>query len=141
MKVPYYKQEFPWSCFPTCIRMVLEYHGIKKEEKELRLLLKATFGGWWYYVEMGLESIGLHFYWLEGFSLDKLEELIKNETPVIVSLKISDHPNHTAVVTDITDEFVALHDPEKGADIQISTKPFLKAWNKRKNIAGYLKKI
>ena len=142
MKVPYHKQEFPWSCFPACIKMVLEYYGIKKTEKELRLILKATFGGRWYYVEMGLESLGLYFYWFDGFSLDELKELIKNETPVIVSLKLSEkHPNHTVVVTNIADESITVHDPERGEDIILGVKQFLGAWSKRNNIAGHIKKI
>lgn len=91
MKVPYHKQEFPWSCFAACVRMILNYYGINKSEKELRLLLKATFGSIWYYVQLGLESLGLNFYYFENFSLNELKELIKNETPVIVSLKFSEN--------------------------------------------------
>jgi len=141
MKVPYYKQEFPWSCFPACIKMVLEYYGIKKSEKELRLLLRATFGAIWYYIQLGLESLGLHFYYFEGFSLDELKELTKNKIPVIVSLKFSEkHLNHTVVVVGVTDEFVIVHDPERGENVKMELERFLEAWSKRKHIAGFIKR-
>ena len=143
MIVPFYKQELSWSCFAACVRMVLEYYGIEKSEKELRLLSKTTLeGSEWFYVELGLESIGMHFYLAKGFSLGELKELIKNNTPLIVSLKFSEkHPNHTVVVTDITDKFVVVHDPERGAEMQISIEQFLEAWKKRENRAGFITKI
>lgn len=144
MKVPYYKQEFPWSCFPACIRMLLEFYGIKKGENELRTLLKSTLysGGSWFLVEAGLESLGLHFYYSINFSLEELKALIRNETPVIVSLKLSQmHPNHTVVVTDVTNEFIITNDPEKGENTKIDPKQFLEAWSARGYIAGYIKKI
>ena len=147
MKVPYYKQEFTWSCFATCIKIVLEFIGIKKEEKYLRPLLRITpyTGGSWYYVELGLESLGLHFYWSYGFSLDELKELVKNEIPVIVSLRFESskkyHFNHTVVVTDIEDEFIIINDPERGESIKTGIKEFLETWSERNNIAGYIQKI
>lgn len=144
MKVPYYKQEFPWSCFPACIRMLLEFYGIKKEENELRRLLKSTLhrGGSWFLVELGLESLGLIFYYSVKFSLEELKSLIKDGTPAIVSLNLSErHTNHTVVVIDITEDFVVINDPEKGEGIQLETIKFLEAWSKRGYIAGYIKKV
>lgn len=123
--------------------MLLDYYGIKEEERTLRSLLKVTpyKAGDWFFVELGLESIGLHFYWSYGFSFDELKELVKNNTPVIVSLKFSaKHSNHTVVVTDVTNEFVTIHDPERGENIKIDVKQFLEAWSNRGYITGYLKK-
>lgn len=143
MIVPFYKQEFWHSCFAACVRMLLEYYGIKKSERELRPLLRITpyATGRWFFVELGLESMGLHFYRGFGFSLDELKELIKNEIPVIVSLKFPEHPNHTVVVTEVTDEFITVHDPERGENMQIDTDRFLGAWSERKYLAGFIKKI
>jgi len=141
MIVPFYKQEFWYSCFAACVRMILEYYGIKKSERKLRPLLRVTphATGRWFFVELGLESMGLHFHRGFEFSLDELRELIKNNTPVIVSLKFSEkHLNHTVVVVDITHEFVIVHDPERGENLKVETKQFLEAWSKRSNIAGYI---
>lgn len=138
MKVPFHKQEFWFSCFAACVRMILEYYGIKKTEKEIRKLLKVATAGVWYFVEMGLESLGLHFYWADRFSFDELKGLIRNGTPVIVSLKFPDHPNHTVIVTDTGNEFVTVNDPERGENIRIDIKQFLEAWSNRKYRAGYI---
>mgnify|MGYP001597735444 CR=1 FL=1 len=124
--------------------MVLEFHGLEKEEDELRKLIKATVyvGGSWFLVESAMESLGLHFYYSINFSLDELKDLIKNEIPVIVSLKLSqNHPNHTVVITDVADEFITANDPEKGEGMRIKTRDFLEAWSTRGYIAGYIKKI
>lgn len=147
MKVPYYKQEFPWSCFSASVRMVLEYYGIKKEEKDLRTLLRVTpyTGGAWYYVELGLESLDLNFYWSYGFSLEELKELIEKETPIIVSLRFESadeyHFNHTVVVTYMTSEFVTFNDPEKGESITMGVEEFLERWSGRNFIAGHIKRL
>jgi len=143
MIIPFHKQEFWFSCFASCVRMVLEYYGIRKSERDLRRVLKVIRGGGeWFWVESGLESISLHFYWFHSFSLDELKELIKEEIPVIVSLKLSrEHLNHTVVVIDITDKFVIIHDPERRPNMQMSIDQFMEAWSNRKNIAGYIKKI
>lgn len=142
MIVPFYKQELRWSCFAACVRMLLGYYGIKKGERELRLLSRTTLkGSEWFYVELGLESLGLHFYLARGFSLNELKELIENGIPVIVSLKFPGHPNHTVVATEVTDKFITVHDPERGANMQIDTEQFLEAWKKRENRTGFIKKI
>ena len=64
--------------------------------------------------------------------------------PVVVSIDIAffdgdEHQNHTVVATDITNEFVIVHDPERGEGIQIDIKQFLDAWSNRGYIAGYIK--
>ena len=147
MKVPYHRQEFPWSCFAACVKMVLEFIGIKKVEKDLRPLLRVTpyVGGSWYYAELGLESLGLHFYWSYGFSLEELKELIKGETPIVVSLRFESgkeyHLNHTVVVTDVTDDFIIVHDPERDENMRIGVKHFSELWSNRRNLAGYIKKV
>ena len=142
MLVPYHKQEVWFSCFAACIRMILEYHGIKKSERELRVLSKITpkDGGFWPFIELGLESLGLHFYWGYNFSLDELKELTENETPVIVSLLTAEDANHTVVVTGVTDRLVIVNDPERGENVKVVVEKFLEAWSKRKHIAGFIKR-
>jgi len=147
MKVVYHKQETDYSCFPACIRMLLDYHGIKKEEKELRLLFHTTplKGGSWPNVKDGLKQLNINFEWGINFSLEEVKRLIQHDTPVVVSIDIAffggdEHQNHTVVVTDIG-EFVIVHDPERGESIQIDIKQFLDAWSNREYIAGYLKPL
>lgn len=42
---PLLKQETPYSCGPACLRMVLEWFGVLKEEEGLRTLCDCTFDG------------------------------------------------------------------------------------------------
>ena len=121
MKVNYHKQETDYSCFPACIRMLLDYYGVKKEEKELRLSFHTTplKGGSWHRVKEGLEQLNIGFNWGINFTLDEVKDLIQKNIPVVVSIDIAffggdEHQNHTVVVTEITDEFVVVHDPERG---------------------------
>src|SRR5688500_11718968 len=39
LNVPHFKQEFPYSCLPACVRMVLAHCGHTCSEDELRQLL------------------------------------------------------------------------------------------------------
>lgn len=146
MKVTYHKQETDYSCFPACIRMLLDYHAVKKEEKELRLLSHTTplKGGSWPRVKDGLKQLNIEFEWGINFSLDELKGLIQHDIPVVVSIDITffggdEHQNHTVVVTDVTEEVVIIHDPERGESMQIDAKQFLEAWSDRGYIAGYIK--
>ncbi len=125
--------------------MILDYYGIKKEERELRLLFKATplKGGSWPHVKQGLRQLNIEFNWGINLTLEELKDLIKRATPVVVSIDIvffggDEHQNHTVVVTDMSDEFVIVHDPERGENIRVDIKQFLEAWSERNNIAGHI---
>ena len=146
MKVTYYKQETDYSCFPACIRMLLDYHDIKKEEKKLRLLFHSTplKGGSWPRVKDGLKQLNIEFELGINFSLEELKSLIQHNIPVVASIDISffggdEHQNHTVVVTDVSNEFVTVHDPERGENIEIDVKQFSESWSERGRIAGYIK--
>ena len=43
LEVPYFKQEKSTTCGPACIRMVLEYNGIRLSEKELEDIFGNVF--------------------------------------------------------------------------------------------------
>lgn len=146
MKVKYYKQETDYSCFPACIRMLLDYQGVKKEEKGLRLLFHTTplKGGSWPRVKDGLKELNIEFEWGINFSLEELKSLVQQNMPVVVSIDIvflggDEHQSHTVVVTEMTDEFVIVHDPERGESMRIDIKQFLEAWSNRGYIAGFIK--
>jgi len=145
IKISYYKQEFFYSCFPACLRMILEFYNIRKSEKELRILCKTTplFGTIWEIVEDEIKNLGFEFIWKKNMELNDLENLIKSGVPVIVSLDIEVkevHRGHVAVVVDIIEDSVVINDPEKGECLNISKEHFLELWEARKNLGGYLKK-
>ncbi|MBI2547163.1 MAG: C39 family peptidase [Candidatus Aenigmarchaeota archaeon] len=145
MKVPYYKQEFWYSCFATCAKMVLEYYGIRKSEHDLRILLKATpvHGTIWEIAEREIKAIGFELIHKRHMSYDELANLVKLGIPVIVSIDIEQEKKnmgHVGVVTDIRNDTVVFHDPERGI-VTYKKMELLRLWNKRRNKAGYLKPI
>src|SRR3989338_704751 len=144
MMVRLYRQEFRWSCFATCVRIILEYYGVKKTEKEIRILLKTTptYGTLWEFVETEIKKISFEFVWKKFWNLEDLKALLNQSIPVIVGTKgKNDADKHAVVLLDISDQNVSVADPDYGEVAKISLPEFLKMWSERNSIAGYLKKI
>ena len=144
MKIPLYKQEFSWSCLTTCIKMVLEYYGVKKTEKELRILFKTTpvFGTMWEFVESEVKRMGFKLVWKKFWNIQELESLIKQSIPLIAGIKREGEIHgHGVVVINISDNRVIAADPQIGDLIILYKEEFLELWTERDNIAGYLTKV
>lgn len=144
MKVPCYKQEFWFSCFATCVKMILEYLGINKSERDLRVLLKTTpsFGTIWEEAEREIKRIGFEIVWKKFWDIEELNHLINISIPVIVGLKrIGEIHGHAVVVVEISDDHVIVADPQIGDTTNLKKEVFLDIWNGRERIAGYIKKI
>lgn len=116
MMVPLYKQELSWSCFATCVKMILEYYGVKKSEKELRLLFKTTptYGTLWEFVELEIKRIGFELIWKKFWTLDEVNSLLKQSIPVIAGIKSETEDNHVIVLADLSEKYADMADPEKG---------------------------
>lgn len=147
IKVPYHKQDFWFSCFPACIRMLLEYYGIKVKEIDLRKLFGTTpkRGTEWPKVVDKIRKYGVEFVYLRNQKFEKLVGLIKEGVPVVVSvdtLSLGDfsHRAHTMLVVGVFNKKVVIHDPEKGSSIEIDKDKFLKAWKERYCRIGYIKR-
>jgi|SRR3989344_4522237 len=144
MKIPLYKQEFPWSCFATCVKMILEYYGVIKLERDLRVLLKTTpsYGTIWEFAERGIKEIGFELIWKKFWNLDDIVSLVVESIPVIVGVKREGEIHgHATTVVDISENHVTVVDPQNGELITFDKGKFLKLWGGRENIAGYIKKI
>ena len=147
IEISYHKQEFWFSCLPACIRMLLEFNAVKIEERQLRKLFKTTIEGGtsWANVVSNIKELDLDFVYLKNQSLHKLKELTEQGTPAVVSLdtrKLGDfaHRNHTVVVIHVNKNYVEIHDPEKGPNIQLDISKFSDAWENRLNRIGYIMK-
>lgn len=68
INVPYCKQEFHFSCMCACVRMLLDFYGIKVEEIELRKLFNTTslFGTKWSNIEERIGKYNLEFIYLKN---------------------------------------------------------------------------
>lgn len=144
MKIPLYKQEFSWSCLATCVKMVLEYYGVIKQERDLRILLKTTpsYGTIWDYAEREIKRIGFELVWKKFWNLDNIVSLVKQSIPVIVGVKREGEIHgHAMIVVDISERYVEVADPQNGELVTLHKEDFLELWTGRANIAGYIKKI
>lgn len=125
--------------------MILEYNGIKKEEKELRKLFKTTplHGTYWNFVKEGLMKLNLDFNYAKDQAIETAEGMIKNKTPPVVSINAkiiggSEDVNHIVVVVGINEKYVTINDPEMGREVEIKRDEFLTAWKARLSRIGYI---
>ena len=124
--------------------MILEYYGIEKSEKELRILFKTTplYGTLWEFVESEIRKIGFELVWKKFWSIEEAGSLLEQSIPVTVGIKgKTDKDKHVVVLVDINEEHITVADPDNGELVEISMQKFLDMWIERNMIAGYIKKI
>ncbi len=143
MIFPCYRQELWYSCFATCVRMILEYYGIEKSESDLRILLKTTprFGTICGIAEKEIKRLGFELEWKRNWTLEELDDLVSQSMPAIAGFISKSEDTHAVVLTDISDMHVMMVDPEIGELIRLEKLRFLELWSRRKNVAGYLRKL
>lgn len=127
--------------------MLLEFYRIISGEKELRKLFKTTpsHGTYWKFVEENINQLNVKFVYLKSQLFQVLEELIKNDIPVVVSISSSiigseDETNHVVVVVGLKENHVVIHDPELGEYVEVEKNTFLEAWDARDCRIGYIVK-
>jgi len=73
LEVPYFKQEKSTTCGPACIRMVLEYNGIRLSEKELEDIFETSWlGNTCEELASGVEKLGFLSEVVENFTVESL---------------------------------------------------------------------
>lgn len=116
-------------CGPACLKMVLEFYGVKKTEIELAKLSGATH-------KDGVAPAGLlkaaNKLGLKGFTKDNatfkdIEKHLKRNIPVIVGW-FSQTDGHYSVVVDIDKKFIYLRDPEWSKIHKIDLRTFYRVW-------------
>lgn len=124
------KQKKNYWCGPTSLKMVLNYYGIDKTEKELARICQAS-------PALGVPAQKLvdaaKSFGLRGFVKDNCEfsdiahYVCDKKIPVIVDwFQIDD--GHYSVVTDINDKYIYLTDPYQGEPISIKKTKFYRVW-------------
>jgi ABC-type bacteriocin/lantibiotic exporter with double-glycine peptidase domain len=138
-KLPFYKQEEPYSCVPACLRMVLAAKGYMMSELALRECCNCTFLG-----TNALKAIDA--LQIMGFSKSSkgtlllpelIEELKAGLYPIVfVNMLPIDgfNDSHAMVVTAINDESVNLCDPLQGQRL-LPRSTFDAAWAMMRNLA------
>ena len=126
-------------CGPASLKMVLDYYGINKTEKEL-----AEMAGW----KKGLgiddkgikklaEKFGFKVKIKNSSSFKDIQKWLDREVPVIVnwfSRGRNDYPEsetadgHYSVVAGLDNNFIYLQDPEIGRIRKIKRNDFIRVW-------------
>lgn len=124
-------QAYPFSCVPTCLRMVLASFGVEKSEAELRSLCGCDETGTTpsNVVKAALEC-GFKAY-KSNLVFEDLEALISQNLNPIVYLRISEEASysHAVVVYEVTNKKVFVLDPEIG-EREIEIKKFNEIWSR-----------
>jgi ABC-type bacteriocin/lantibiotic exporter with double-glycine peptidase domain len=132
LKLPFYKQETPFSCVPACLRMVLAGFGVELSEAELRDRCDCTFLGTG--ALQAVEAVrGLGF--LEATKgnlapqgLDVELELGRYPIVYINLLPIDGiQTSHAIIVVAASQESVIVYDPLVG-ERELSRPVFERAW-------------
>jgi len=132
--VPAFEQEYPYSCVPACVRMVLAFHGRVHAEADLRHLLDTDSSGTVPINLMRVTGLGVDVQLGSG-SLPDLWTLLGAGLPPIVFLDTLCLPYwrkvcaHAAAVVGLDDTEVSLNDPAfASAPQKVGHDDFLKAW-------------
>ena len=126
-------------CGPASLKIVLNFHGVDKSEKELAELCKLAPG-------LGVDdksisdaakALGFNVEIKNKSSFEDIEAWLKKGVPVIVDWftrgrqdyddsEVAD--GHYSVVFGLDDEYIYLQDPETGGERKIGREDFLKVW-------------
>lgn len=129
IKLKAFKQTNPSTCGPACLKMVLNYYGIKKSEKELAKLANTSrdYGT----KAKDLVRVG-KFFGLKGFvkefsEINDIKKYIDKKIPVIVTW-FSGWEGHFSVVFHIDKQNIYFKDPETASSVKMSLHIFQKLW-------------
>lgn len=130
LKLKPFRQTRSGLCGPASLKMVLDYFGVKKSEKELAKLSGAT-------KEKGVEAENLlkaaQKLGLEGFIKDFSEipdikkYVLQKKIPLIVDW-FSQDEGHYSVIVGINNKDIYLQDPEWGKIRKLKINDFKRIW-------------
>lgn len=116
-------------CGPAALKMVLDYYGIEKSEKELARLsgctrTKGTRGE---NLLKASKKLGLKGFIKDFSEINDIRKYLKEKLPVIVDWFSTDE-GHYSVVIGIDQKNVYLQDPELGHVRTMKIKTFKRVW-------------
>jgi predicted double-glycine peptidase len=139
MVFPYYKQEKNYTCGAASMRMILEYFGTIKSEKEVAKLVGSSpnHGTWFKDFSKVAKKLKLDYVEKENGKISELKQLIKDGYKIIVcylDLKDKEHDcvvDHYTVIKKIDENNIYLYDPWYGAKNKYTINYFRRIWKSR----------
>lgn len=116
-------------CGPASLKIVLEYFGIKKTEKELAKLSNANphQGTKAKNIVKAAKKLGLKAFYKDFSSVKEIKKYIDKKIPVIVDW-FSHDDGHYCPVAGIDKKFIYLQDPDLGKINKIDLITFQRVW-------------
>jgi len=142
-KLPYHKQQTPFTCSLACLRMVLESIGKQLSESELSKIVefKPIKGFSPKMMDLLCEIINLEYNYHFDSSLDEVKKAIEADFYPIVLVNPSilynlpeEEHGHYIIVKDIIGEKVIINDPDQeygGEDKEVGKERFLESWKNK----------
>jgi len=130
LKLKHFRQQKAGFCGPASLKMVLDYYGVNKSEKELAELSNCTISKGVKAEDLLKAAKKLGF---KGFIKDFSEikdikkYVLKKKIPVIVDWFSIDEGHYSPVV-DINQENIYLQDPELKGIRTMKIKTFKRVW-------------
>lgn len=124
-KISYFEQKFEWDCFPSCVKMILDYHLGKPQP-----FTQEDIMDWCNTDKNGTSTSDvlkfLKFVGLPHENIAKkhwryaLAHFLINRSPMMVTYDLRDGDHHAAVLIgwDINKEIMIVHDPYYGQYLQ-----------------------
>ncbi len=136
---PYQETLYASMCGPGSLKIVLDYYGIKKEEKELAQMCgtRADLGTDDQGLKKAAEALGFKVEIKNESSFEEIEEWLEKGVPVIVDwftrgrtdYSDEDVPDgHYSVVCGLDDDNIYLQDPEIGKIRKLDKEDFMTVW-------------
>lgn len=130
-KPPYFRQTYPFSCVPTCLKMVFAAYGFEISEAELRNLCECDETGTTpskavqAAIECGFEANKAQL------SFEELKFLVLQDIVPIVFITINAEAtySHAVVIYEISKEKIIALDPENG-EREFYIEDFVENWSR-----------
>lgn len=135
LKIPYFKQDLPYSCGPACLQMVFAYYKKRMSEAELTRELRSnddvgTTPGRMIAIT---RKHGFFCYVNNNASLAEIEYFLRLEKPVIVYfVEPTDEDDHYAVVSGMGKKKIFFNDSWNGKGFSLSVSEFERRWHGKK---------
>ena len=139
MEIPFYKQEYTYTCGAAAMRMVLERSGVKKSEKRIVRILKTNKvrGTWHKDFPRVAEKYKLNYIVKRNSSIEDLKKYKKQGYNIVICYYYPpEKVDHYSVLKKIDKENIYFYDPYFGEDHKYSLNYFLKIWKSNPRYDG-----
>lgn len=116
-------------CGPACLKIVLEYYGMHKSEKELARLVGSTAakGVSAEHMARAIKKLNMQAEIKDYSTLTQVASLLKRNIPIIVDW-FSQTDGHYSVVVGLSRENIYIQDPELGYLRTMKRQAFMTLW-------------